>query len=132
MFTHLKRPDDFAHDKTAPDGSRKYYTATGAAYPSVTTVLGYKTKDVFLAWRKRVGDEVADRISRQASTRGTKIHLLCEETLDNKKVDISKLSYLDAEMWNSFKPILNRIDIFMPKRSLYIVIISALLVGLTV
>ena len=110
MFNHLKRPKDFATDKTAPDGSRKYYTESGAAYPSVTTVLGYQTKDSIMEWRKRVGEEEANKISRQASVRGTKIHLLCEKTLDNEEVDITKLSMLDREMWKNFKPLLNRID----------------------
>jgi len=110
MFKHVKEIEDFATDKTAPDGSRKYFTESGAAYPSVTTVLGYQSKDSILQWRKRVGEEEANKISRQASTRGTKIHLLCENYLDNEDVDTSKLSMLDKIMWQSFQPILNRID----------------------
>lgn len=110
MFNHVKKLKDFANDKTAPDGSRKYFTETGAAYPSVTTVLGYQTRDSITAWRKRVGEEEANKISRQASTRGTKIHLLCEKVLDNEEIDTSSLSLLDKEMWNSFKPQLNRIN----------------------
>ena len=110
MFKHVKEIKDFATDKTAPDGSRKYFTESGAAYPSVTTVLGYQSKDSILQWRKRVGEEEANKISRQASTRGTKIHLLCENYLDNEDVDTSKLSMLDKIMWQSFQPILNRID----------------------
>jgi len=110
MFKHVKELKDFASDKTAPDGSRKYFTESGAAYPSVTTVLGYQTRDSIMQWRKRVGEEEANKISRQASTRGTKIHLLCENYIDNEEVDISKLSMLDLAMWNSFKPVLSRID----------------------
>ena len=110
MFKHVKEIEDFATDKTAPDGSRKYFTESGAAYPSVTTVLGYQSKDSILQWRKRVGEEEANKISRQASTRGTKIHLLCENYLDNEDVDTSRLSMLDKIMWQSFQPILNRID----------------------
>lgn len=110
MFKHVKEIKDFATDKTASDGSRKYFTESGAAYPSVTTVLGYQSKDSILQWRKRVGEEEANKISRQASTRGTKIHLMCENYLDNEDVDTSKLSMLDKIMWQSFQPILNRID----------------------
>lgn len=110
MFKHVKELKDFASDKTASDGSRKYFTESGAAYPSVTTVLGYQTRDSIMQWRKRVGEEEANKISRQASTRGTKIHLLCENYLDNEDVDTSKLSMLDKIMWQSFQPILNRID----------------------
>ena len=50
-------------------------------YPSVTTVLGAdKSKDKSLAnWRKRVGEEEANKISRQAAMRGTDVHLMIED-----------------------------------------------------
>tara|TARA_R110001632_G_scaffold217429_2_gene346080 strand:- start:1041 stop:1709 length:669 start_codon:yes stop_codon:yes gene_type:complete len=110
MFNHLNVAKDFAVSKTSPDGSRKYYLPSGEAFPSVTTVLGYSTRGSILEWRKRVGAKEADKISKQASTRGTKIHLLCENYLDNEDIDTSMLSMLDLEMWTKFKPILNRID----------------------
>ena len=110
MFNHVKQLNDFAQDKTVPGVGRKYYTETGAAYPSVTTVLGVLSRDSIKAWRKRVGNEEANKISGQAATRGTKIHLLCEKVLDNEEIDTSKLSLLDLEIWNEFRPLLNRID----------------------
>jgi len=110
MFTHVKQLADFAQDKTAPDGSRKYFTESGAAYPSVTTVLSVLSRDAIREWRQRVGSEEANKISRQASTRGTKIHTLCEDILNNKEVDISKMSLLDKEMFDNFRPLLDRID----------------------
>jgi CRISPR/Cas system-associated exonuclease Cas4 (RecB family) len=110
MFNHVKQLNDFAQDKTVPGVGRKYYTETGAAYPSVTTVLGVLSRDSIKAWRKRVGNEEANKISGQAATRGTKIHLLCEKVLDNEEIDTSKLSLLDLEIWNGFKPLLNRIN----------------------
>jgi len=110
MFNHVKQLNDFAQDKTVSGVGRKYYTETGAAYPSVTTVLGVLSRDSIKAWRKRVGNEEANKISGQAATRGTKIHLLCEKVLDNEEIDTSKLSLLDLEIWNEFKPLLNRID----------------------
>jgi len=110
MFTHVKELADFAQDKTAPDGSRKYFTESGAAYPSVTTVLSVLSRDSIREWRQRVGAEEANKISRQASTRGTKIHTLCEDILNNKEVDTSKMSLLDKEMFDNFRPLLDRID----------------------
>lgn len=110
MFNHVKELNDFAQDKTVPGVGRKYYTETGAAYPSVTTVLGVLSRDSIKAWRKRVGNEEANKISGQAATRGTKIHLLCEKVLDNEEIDTSKLSLLDLEIWNEFRPLLDRID----------------------
>ena len=48
---------------------RLYVTPEGKKYPSVTTVLGWDSKQGILEWRKRVGDEAANKISRQASAR---------------------------------------------------------------
>ena len=50
-------------------------------YPSVTTVLSAdKSKDESLArWRARVGEEEANKISRQSMTRGTDVHLMIED-----------------------------------------------------
>ena len=36
-----------------------------------------------MEWRKRVGEEEANKISRQASTRGTAVHQLCEDYINN-------------------------------------------------
>ena len=63
-----------------------------------------------MEWRQRVGNEEANKISRKASTRGTKIHLLCEDILNNKDIDTSNMSLLDKEMFNKFRPLLDRID----------------------
>ena len=84
MFNHVE------HDivlpkltrKTTEDG-RRYFTPDGNAYPSITTVLGVLSKDGIIEWRKRGGEEEANRISRQAATRGTAVHKLAEDYLDN-------------------------------------------------
>jgi genome maintenance exonuclease 1 len=84
MFNHVE------HDivlpkltrKTTEEG-RRYFTPDGNAYPSITTVLGVLSKDGIIEWRKRVGEEEANRISRQAATRGTAVHKLAEDYLDN-------------------------------------------------
>jgi genome maintenance exonuclease 1 len=68
--------------KTTETG-RKYYTPEGNAYPSITTVLSVMDKSGLLEWRKRVGEEEANRISTQAATRGTAVHKLAEDYLNN-------------------------------------------------
>lgn len=68
--------------KTTESG-RKYFTPTGKAYPSITTVLSILSKDHIIQWRKRVGEEKANQISHQAATRGTAIHKLAENYIDN-------------------------------------------------
>ena len=65
------------------DGKRYYKTPAGA-FPSVTTVLGQKLKNPGLeAWKARVGEEEAKRVSTQAAGRGSAVHLLCEKYISN-------------------------------------------------
>ena len=65
---------------------RKYITPDGEAYPSITTVLGVLSADSIAAWRARVGDEEANKISHKATTRGTAVHDLVEKYLDNEEL----------------------------------------------
>jgi genome maintenance exonuclease 1 len=94
--------------ETFSDGKRYYTLEDGTRLPSVTTVLGAQKKEGIMAWRKRVGEAEANRISKQATGRGTNVHTLCERYLNNDSLgDIMP----DAkEMFVSLKPLLNRID----------------------
>jgi genome maintenance exonuclease 1 len=109
MFTYCP-PKELADLKsqTFPDGKRYYTTPDGVKLPSVTTVIGAKGKQAILEWRKRVGDEEANKISRKATSRGTNVHTLCERYLNNESLgDIMP----DAkEMFLPLKPLLNRIN----------------------
>lgn len=93
------------------DGSRKYRVdCTGASYPSITTVLS-KTKDNthLFEWRRRVGEEKAQKITTAAATRGTKMHHLCEKFILNE--DIGTLSYSVGEnLFRNIKPRLMTFD----------------------
>ena len=109
MFNHIPVEIDQLKRKNTDKG-RRYETPSGALYPSVTTILSHKSKPFIQQWRKRVGAKEADKISRVASVRGTKIHTLCEDALNNKEEDVSKLSLLDQEMYKEFRPLLNDID----------------------
>ena len=109
MFNYcppVKLPD--LESKTFEDGKRYYVTPEGNRLPSVTTVLGALKKQEIMAWRKRVGEEAANAISRKASGRGTNVHTLCERYLNNEKLgDIMP----DArEMFNDLVPYLDKID----------------------
>ena len=94
---------------TQPDGKRFYTLPSGKVVPSVTTVIGAMKKKSIMAWRKRVGEEEANRISSQASSRGTNVHTLCEKYLNNEP--IPKDAMPDAAvMFRDLKPLLNRIN----------------------
>lgn len=94
---------------TTTEGNRVYQTPDGKLYPSVTTILSEHTKQGVMEWRKRVGDVEANKISRQAATRGTKFHALAEKYLQNKLIQ-ENLNILEYEMFEMAKPVLNRID----------------------
>jgi hypothetical protein len=87
--------------------SRLYETPTGELYPSVTSVLGMLSHGYIQEWRNKVGAEEADRISKRASNRGTRIHTLCEDYLTT---GLAKPNIFDIEMFNSIKPHLDRIN----------------------
>ncbi len=98
-FPSLKRVD-------SPHG-RVYQTVTGLKYPSVTSVLSMMDKTAFYEWRKRVGEEEANRISARATRRGTAIHSLCEDYLYGKNPEPTMF---DSQVFNSIKPHLDKID----------------------
>ena len=69
------------------DGQRYYVLPDGMTkLKSVTTILGEKTdKTALFEWRKRVGEEEANRISTQAARRGTSIHKIAERYVLNEE-----------------------------------------------
>ena len=94
--------------QTFPDGKRYYTLPDGTRLPSVTTVLGAQKKQAIMAWRKRVGEDVANAISKKATGRGTNVHTLCERYLNNDP--LGNIMPDAVEMFRSLKPLLNRID----------------------
>ena len=90
-------------DSVQEDGKRFYLTPSGKKYPSMTTVLQLMTAEGIAKWRARVGDEVANKISAQASRRGTLMHKLCEDYVNNEEVDTESLMPLDLQNFNALK-----------------------------
>jgi genome maintenance exonuclease 1 len=77
----------------------------------VTTVLGIQDKSGLEAWKKRVGEEEAKKISTQAAVRGTAVHKLAEDYLDNR--EDWKENHMPSNIFSfqQIKPILDkRID----------------------
>ena len=70
-------------DAVTTETGRKYRTPDGIDLPSITTVLSILSRDSIAKWRKRVGEEEANRVSTRASGRGTRVHEICEKYVDN-------------------------------------------------
>ena len=53
---------------------------------SITSITSHYNKQIFLDWRKRVGNVKADKITKAATTRGTDMHTLTEYYLKNEEL----------------------------------------------
>ena len=74
---------------TAKNGQRQYTGDDDQPVPSVTTVLSDTgDKTALIAWRKRVGDAEANRVSKEAAGLGTKVHNALEKYVLNEEYDI--------------------------------------------
>jgi genome maintenance exonuclease 1 len=84
------------------DGEQRFYqTPDGNKYPSVTTVLSEMSdKTAIMEWRKRVGEEEANRVSGRATRRGTAVHSLLEKFVLNEEIDFSDTMPLNKTMYN--------------------------------
>ena len=104
--------------KTTAQGRR--YFVEGNAYPSVTTVIGEKKKKSIVEWRRKVGEEEANKVSKRATTRGNKCHKLAEDYLSNKPLDRYKDDVLSLGLFHQIRPYIDRINnIHALEESLY-------------
>ena len=80
MFNHVDL-DLPALSRETIDGVR-YYQVPDAdellKLVSITSVTSHKNSAFFAKWRNKVGEETADRITRQATSRGIEMHTLEE------------------------------------------------------
>ena len=77
--------------------------------PSITSVISWRNRDKFKKWRARVGETVANKITRKATHRGTDAHTLIEEYLNNSET-FSDVLPLSQFLFKQAKPELNKID----------------------
>ena len=104
--------------KTTAQGRR--YFVEGNAYPSVTTVIGEMKKKSIMEWRRKVGEEEANAISKRATTRGNKCHKLAEDYLSNKPLDRYRDDVLSLGLFHQIRPYIDKINnIHALEESLY-------------
>lgn len=108
MFNHVKDLPEFQNlDTQTVSGKRFYVTPNGNLYPSVTTITSLYNKDGIIEWRKRIGEEQANKISTQAANRGTKLHTVCEDFLNNK-LSLEKQMPTTIQLFKSIQPIIEK------------------------
>ena len=115
MFKHTQPTGDLPPLKAKNvDGKRFYeHITTGEKYPSITSVLSIRQKEGLIKWRQRVGEEVANHVMITSANRGTAVHNMVEDYLNNvdlEQVDKYKKQFLPRMMFNVLKPELSKIN----------------------
>ena len=90
------------------DGVRYYDTPTGEKLVSITSVISHYNREIFRSWRARVGNEEANKITKQATSRGTDMHTLVEYYIRNQK--LPTVQPLSEYLFKMAKPDLDKID----------------------
>jgi CRISPR/Cas system-associated exonuclease Cas4 (RecB family) len=90
----------------------RYYTVPGDGEPvklvSITSVTSFYNRQVFADWRKKVGEEEANKVTKAATRRGTDMHTLAENYLKNEQ--LPKVGVLPEYLFKQAKPYLDKID----------------------
>ena len=110
MFKHIDLNLPTLERETI-DGVRYYKIPDGEELLklfSITSVTSHKNRQFFANWRKKIGEEEADKITRQATSRGTDMHTLVEYHLKNEK--LPEVQPLSDYLFKIAKPELNKIN----------------------
>jgi genome maintenance exonuclease 1 len=98
-------------ERTTIDGIR-YYSIPDEdqliKMVSITSVTSHFNKEIFVKWRKKVGDVEADRVTKAATSRGTNMHSLVENYLYNR--DLPPVPPLPDFLFKIAKTELNKIN----------------------
>lgn len=111
MFTHSTTPL-IQRKITVADTlfGRFYTTPENNRYPSITTILGAEEKPWLSDWRTSIGEAKANKEVKRATDRGTAVHSMIENYLNNKPNCTSDFSPEHITEFNSVRIPLNKIS----------------------
>ena len=119
-FIHHNFLGDLELQKKETNGIRLYNLPNGDWVPSITSVTSFYNRQIFADWRKRIGIEEANKITRKATARGTDFHEAVELYMLNKEIDWDNFKPLTKFMFHHATPYLDRINnIHAIERTLY-------------
>ena len=89
-------------------------------YPSITSVTSFYNREIFINWRKKVGNEQADKITKESTARGTAYHDVVEHYMKNGDIKDLKILPFIKFLFLQSKKNLDRINnIHALEKSLY-------------
>ena len=119
-FIHCNYLGDLELDCKTTESIRLYNLPSGKWVPSITSVTSFYNREIFVKWRKRVGLEEANRITKRATARGTDFHQVCQDYLENKELVWENYQPTSKFMFYHAKPYLDKINnIHAIERTLY-------------
>lgn len=119
-FIHHNFLGELELEKKETNGIRLYNLPNGQWVPSITSITSFYNRQIFIDWRKRVGLEEANRITKKATERGTNFHQVCQDYLENKELVWDNYNLLTKHMFFHAKPYLDKINnIHAIERTLY-------------
>jgi genome maintenance exonuclease 1 len=120
IFEHCNYLGDLELTKKETNGIRLYNLPSGDWVPSITSVTSFYNRQIFIKWRKRIGIEEANRITKKATSRGTDFHAATELYMLNKEINWDEFRPLTKFMFIHAKPYLDKINnIHAIERTLY-------------
>lgn len=111
MFNHVELNLPTLSRETI-DGVRYYNVTDGdqlLKLVSITSITSHINRSIFEEWRKREGEEKANRITKAATSRGTDFHTLVETYLQNE-LEYPEVQLISKHLFKIAKTSLNRIN----------------------
>ena len=115
MFIHTRPTGDLPPLKAKNVNGKRFNhnIETNELYTSITSVLSIRQKEGLVQWRKKVGDAVANYVMITAANRGTAVHHMVEDYLNNLDVDTNEKfikQFLPRMMFQVLKSELKKIN----------------------
>ena len=111
MFNHVPAVLPPLERETV-DGVRYYKVPDADEFVklvSITSVTSFWNREKFTKWRKKIGEDKANEITRKATSRGTDTHTLIEHYLLNEET-LPEVQPISDFLYKIAKPTLNNID----------------------
>jgi hypothetical protein len=84
MFNFIHVDIDTPDVEPVTENGVRFYPIPGADkyYPSVTSITSFKNAAFFAQWRRKIGEQEANKITARATQRGTAFHSITEDYIN--------------------------------------------------